>query len=432
MGALPGRLESAAKPFAAAVNALPERAREFVYTWSGRGEAIPPDKLGEVDAEDVSRWVADYYPKRRYPAVAVGSSSGALVHLCAALDIPWLPQTFLVALESNGISPDDPQKEFEWGKEHARAVLDANPNLTLHHMLDPSQDRLMSRRMSYFRLKRLRLGAAYESFLEENLEEGGAILLPECNLKWPTTKAGERHVFQFGGFGGATAEEFLHGGERVEKYLRQSGSNRLRWDPPEPDAESPEAEWGFEPELREDIERFAREKGYKVRRVSFDEPDHLSPLVADLHRWWYGRRGMSADRLLAESFVLMDPLLALRAGLVPFWTSFNTESSADLLESYLDGAETYDEIRLMLFSHGVDSIGLAPMERWKSILQKAGKKGELLGVDEKKYPKDFAAFVRYHTELKQFAGRSSPQPLTLEELDEFLAASSERYPVRWE
>ena len=39
---------------------------------------------------------------------------------------------------------------------------------------------------------------------------------------------------------------------------------------------------------------------------------------------------------------------------------FDMESSADFLEHYLGGAAPYDHIRLMLFSHGVDSVGLAP------------------------------------------------------------------------
>jgi hypothetical protein len=32
----------------------------------------------------------------RYQAAVIGSSSGALVHLCAALAVPFLPQTVLV------------------------------------------------------------------------------------------------------------------------------------------------------------------------------------------------------------------------------------------------------------------------------------------------------------------------------------------------
>ena len=51
--------------------------------------------------------------------------------------------------------------------------MQANPDLQLHHMHDANQDRLMVQRMTYFRIKRLRLGEAYERFLEECLAPGG-------------------------------------------------------------------------------------------------------------------------------------------------------------------------------------------------------------------------------------------------------------------
>src|SRR5215208_5729567 len=289
IGSMPRSVEPLMKALVAVVNGLPRRVREEVYTWSGRSEAVPPKRLEQVRAEDISRWVVSHYPRRRYPAAVIGSSNGALVHLCAALGIPWLPQTFLIPVRRN-MDPDEPVQELEWGRGAARSLLAVNPELELHQMFDPNQDRLMARRMAYFRVKRLRLGKTYEQFLEENLEEGATLLVAECGLKWPTTQVGERHVFQFGALGGARPDEFLHGSERVEDYLAGYGSHRKRWNPPEPDGERPEAEWGFEPILREDIERFAREKGYRMRRVVFEEPEDLSPLVAELYRRWYEER----------------------------------------------------------------------------------------------------------------------------------------------
>ena len=431
-GAVSPSIEPLMKPLVAAVNALPRRVREEVYTWSGRSEAVPPKKLGQVRAEDVSRWVVSHYPRRRYPATVIGSSNGALVHLCAALGIPWLPQTFLVPVRRSGVHPDEPAEELEWGREPARTLLAANRELELHHMFDPNQDRLMARRMAYFRVKRQRLGKMYERFLEENLSEGATLFVAECGLKWPTTRVGERHVFQFGALGGATPEEFLRGGEQVEDYLARYGSHRRRWDPPEPDDERPEAEWGFEPALREDVERFARERGYRVRRIVYDQPEDVSPLVADLYRQWYEERGLPANRLLAESFILMEPWWTLRTGSVPFWMVFNMEPSAEALERYLDGTKPYDHIHLTLFSHGVDSIGLASIERWRSILLRARKHGAFVGVDERRFPRDFAVFVRYHADLKKVPARyPMPGSLPLAWLDVFLSRMGDRYSVRW-
>jgi len=117
----------------------------------------------------------------------------------------------------------------------------------------------------------------------------------------------------------------------------------------------------------------------------------------------------------------------------PFWMVFNMEPSAEALECYLDGTDPYDHIHLMLFSHGVDSVGLAPIERWRTILRRARKRATFVGVDERRFPRDFATFVRYHADIKKIPVRyPRPGPMSLDGLDAFLEQAGDRYPVRWE
>jgi hypothetical protein len=84
---------------------------------------------------------------------------------------------------------------------------------------------------------------------------------------------------------------------------------------------------------------------------------------------------------------------------VPFWTYFPVQESADDLRAYLDRT-TYDEIDVMLFSHGVESRGLATAEAWQGLAGRALRRGRLLGVDASAFPADFPAFVRYSRELR--------------------------------
>src|SRR5438034_868266 len=133
-------------------------------------------------------------------------------------------------------------------------------------------ERLMIQRMAYFRVKQLRLGMTYQHFILQNLQPGGTLFIVECGLKWPTTKLGERHIFQFGALGGATSDEYHHGGPRVEEYLRRYHSPRTRWDAPAPDDDRPEAEWGFEPTLRDGIDRFARQRVYRTHTDRYVAP----------------------------------------------------------------------------------------------------------------------------------------------------------------
>src|SRR5712692_8090186 len=402
LGAMPRSRAPLMKLVASVVNRLPKPLQEQVYIWSGWLEAVSQRKLGVVSGEEVADWMAGLYPRRQYPAVVVGSSNGAAVHLWAALGIPWLPQTFLVPVARSGVRPDEPREEIRWAEPHAELVLGRNPDLELHHMHDPVQDRLMVQRMSYFRFKRRTLGPAYERFLRECLKPGGTIIVMECGLPWPTTRRGDRYVFQFGALGGSNAEEMMHGGERVEAYLRRHKSDRIRWEPPPPNGTSPEAEWGFAPALGEDVERFARLHGYRVERV-------------------------------VDSFILMEPYWTTRTRSVPFWMVFNTEGSFGALDDYLRQARPFDELLITLFSHGVDSIGLVPIEKWRSLFSRALQHADFIGVDEAAYPRDFGVFVRYHFDfLRKISSRhATPPALTLQELSEFLKQSRDRYQVAW-
>ena len=226
LGVIPKWGAPGMKVVGAAVNALPKFAQEWVYIISGAMEALPARRVHEAKTDRIAQWLVDLYPRRKYPAVMIGSSDGALVHLCAALGIPWLPQTCLVPLRRSGVHPDEPMQDLEWAREPARIFIEENPDVQLHHLFDPSQDRLMIQRMSYFRYKRLRLGAAYERFLEDVLEPDGTIWIVDCALKWPVTRLGERHVFQFGAVGGATIDEYFNGGPRVQQYLARYRSDQ--------------------------------------------------------------------------------------------------------------------------------------------------------------------------------------------------------------
>lgn len=431
LGVMPEWSVPGMKVVASLVDALPKFAQECVYIVSGASEALPARRIREAKTDHIAQWLVDLYPRRKYPAVMIGSSDGALVHLCALLGIPWLPQTCLVPVRRHGVHPDEPCAELEWARAPARAFLQENPDVVLHQLCDPSQDRLMIQQMSYFRFKRLRLGEAYERFLADVLAPGGTVFIVDCALRWPVTRLDERHVFQFGAVGGPTLDEYFNGGPRVEAYLARYRSPHARWEPPAANDQAPEAEWGFERTLAEDIARVARQHDWQVRTLRFAAPEVLSPLVADLYAWWNARRGIKERRLLVESFIVMEPYWTMRTGAIPFWMVFNMEPSARALEHYLDASAAFDDIGIMLFSHGVDSVGLASIDRWQSLLRRAN--GALIGVDPRAYPRDFGVFVRYHYALrKRFRARyPMPPSLTFPELDDFLAARGDRYSVAW-
>jgi hypothetical protein len=411
-------------PLLRLVSTLPPSMAESVYRLGGWFEAISPKRLAEVDAHDISAWLASVYPRRRYPAVAVGSSNGAALHLCAALGIPWLPQTLLMQLRRT-IDVDDTQADLEWGAAHAPELLAANPDIELHHMGDPNQDRLMLPRTAYFRLKRRRLGEPERRFLRGVLEPGGTILVVECTKKWPSVRVDDRHWYQLGGSGGLGADEYLHGGPRVEAFLDERGSARRAWPLSQRTEPAAEAEWGFSDALLDDLVELGAEGRHRVCRIVFCEPEELSGPVADLSRDWYARLGRPAARLVAPCFFLVEPTWTLRTSSVPFWTSFSVEPAARALEAYLDRSPPFDEIYATLFQHGVESIGIADVARWQSLLERARVRSGFLGFSPQRFPRDFTAFVRFHRDLERVAPHFPlPPRLPLQDALHALAATN--------
>jgi hypothetical protein len=324
-----------------------------------------------ADVEALSAWVTGTYPERRHPAVMLGSSCGAAVHLCAALGIPWLPQTFLVA----------------------------------------------ARR----RVRRRALGRDYARFLSERVHRGGTVYVLECGR------------------------------------------------PPPSDETAPEAEWAYEPAWDGDIEAVARDRHLRVRRIRFDEPEQLSPLVADLHRWWYRQRRMGASRLLVASSHLLDPHLALRTGSVPYWMRADTPASAEALDRFLDGKgmapaggresgpvrrtaagsglrphpgrepgpgdvdAPFDEIFVLLSPLGDHGEGRAAIERLQSIVSRAPVRGDILAAGEAHRRGGLAAVTAYGAAVRRLvpAQYPLPGPLAEADLDRFLDRFGDRYPVGW-
>lgn len=416
------------------IDLVPPRSREALYTWAACAAAYPPEQLDRVRAADISAWVAGHFPRdRRCSAVLLGSPNGAAVHLAAALRAPYLPQTFLIPVLQRGGHCDDVVARAEGAIPGGRRLLANNPHLQIHQLHDPMNDRPQLARMDYFRVKHLRLEPAYEALVEDTLEPGGALIVVECRQTWPTTRLQERHLFQMGGVGALSVEEYLEGSDRVARFLEERGSHRREWEPPEPDGTNPESEWGFEPAWNEDLERLARRGDYRTIRLVFDDIGHLSPLVADLYAWWYRRRGLSDRRLLAECFFLLDPWWSLATGSVPYWMPFNTTRSTQGLERYLDEREPFDHIGLMLLSNAVAATGSGrAVEESRALLARARIEGSFLGWNPDRHPLDMAVMARYRPALEGWTSERPPmpEPLDVEEVAQFVRATRDPL-VHW-
>jgi hypothetical protein len=403
------------------VNYLPRRAREWVYSMGGMTEAVSRREVGKLNFNHIAEWITGLLPRRSYPGVFIGSSNGALVHLAAALAIPWLPQTFLCPVRDALSDPDDARAAFARGRDVVETIERVEPRVAVHHMHDPNQDRLMLKTMSYFRLKYRELPLAYRNFLARCVPRGGTVYVDRCTKRWPVTRTSERSIFQFGAMGGLEPDDYFRNDERVRDYLARYGIARPRWDPPEPNDTAPEAEWGFDPTLLDSIHALARDCGWRVVTLDFENPEALSWLTAAVYRAWYRELGFDPRRLLVDSFVLLDPYRTIRLRAVPFWLLFCVDRSASALREFLELGPPFDQIGLMLFSHGTEGVGVVGIETWRRLITRAQRNGCFLGVDESRYPRDFATFIRFHRALEKLGlPFELPPPLTLAKFEALL------------
>jgi hypothetical protein len=384
---------------------LPWSLVRRVYTRVGASEGLDPDRLGDVDLAAVAQWLADGHPRRRYPAAFVGSSNGALAHLAAAAQVPWLPGTVLVPVARTG-DPQRPVDALRFGERVAPRLLDRNPDVVLHHMHDPVQDELMVARMTYFRTKWRTLPAAYARFLER-LAPGAPVVLVEDGSTWPVVRVGERHVFQTG----------AQGGVEPDGYLRRPHT-------PRPDDAAPEAEWGADPGFGTAVADWCAAHDHPLVRLRYTGPQAPAHAVAVVLRDWYRNRGEPGDRLLVPSFVLGDPWRTIGAAAVPFWTFFAVQPALRALDAHLAAVPPYRAVDVLLFQHGVESAGIATPDEWLATASRHGATARLLALDPRRFPHDVASLGRYGTALAALPRAVRPwSPLDVDDALDGLAGA---------
>jgi hypothetical protein len=381
-----------------AASKLPWAVLRGIYTRIGASEGIDPSRLGDVDMAAVAAAFADRYPKRRWPAVLIGSTNGALVHLAAAMQVPWLPDTVLVPVAHAG-DADRPDLALEFGREVAPPLLERNHDIALHHMHDQLQDALMAEQMAYFRLKWQQLPDAYAAFVKDQLAPGGIVVVINDTSTWPVSRIGPRHVFQDGGRGGSPPRGYL-----------------ARPHAPIPDEEAPESEWGLDQRFRDDVRRWSGAGGYHFAEISYSGPQAPAAAVATVMRRWYRDAGEPANRLVVPSFILGDPWQTICTASVPFWTHFAVRPALEALDEYLARAEPYEEVHVFLFEHGVRSPGIAGPEDFAAVVRRHGATPHLDGLDARRFPHDIGTLSRYGPAFERLPRASRPwSPLLVED-----------------
>ncbi len=399
------------KTLLTAMGALPQSVARFVISRFESISGLNPKVMDDFSLDGMVRArLKDYAGVTGpFPAILVGAAlSGAVTYLSLALGGPFLPQAFVVSLK-RGSYTGDVRVYMQRSLDMALRIAEDNPGLMTIQHYDPVHDGWMTRFINHLRFKLLDLPSAYGEFIHANLEPGGALVYLDSGASWLRYRLGPRSVFQVGGWGGISTEEFLEGSERIRDYARQAGLKTTQWKLEDyPLERGPESEWGSEPGLAEALELFCHSNGYRFVRIRLPHPNDFPRLAFAVAKSLVEKEGRPPSGVLVEMFTQFDATASRLAGLLPLWLVFNTPDSLEFLK---DMRAQFPEDKPIFFSPLATfsmTPDLVPWKEWESAL--AGMHWTNIGTRPSHYPADARALVKWVEPLRDWV-RKNQMPI---------------------
>lgn len=336
-----------------------------------------------------------------FPSIILGSAlGGATAHLSLAAGGPFLPQAFVLTLRG-GSYDGNITTYFERSANLAQNLAQKNPGiLTIQHF-DPVHDEWMTRFVNHLRFKLLKLPKEYAAFIQENLLPGGDVLYLDCGAKWLRYRIAENSVFQIGGWGDLTPEEYIEGSSRLDRYLQQQKLKHGPWKlSGYPIEEGSESEWGSEPGLEEDLRNFCHQKGYKFIKISLPQPHDFSTLAFRTINQLIHKTGQKPAGVLIEMFSQFDTYAVIAGGLLPLWLVFNTIDSLEYLKRMLPEFPIDKPIFFSPLATFTQTPDLVPWSDWEETLRDLPWRN--IGTRPSHYPADPMTVINWTTPLREW------------------------------
>ena len=420
----PQHITPTEKRFAQMARHLPEWAIKKAVARAVRQRALEPDLARFVKTEGLARQVIAHYQHVQnrvgYPALIIGAPNGGVAYLAALLDTPFLPSHFLLSFADHS-DPDDIATYHSRGAQLIDTILNANPDLLAVNHYDPIHDRFLVEEVNHIRLKLLELPEAYQKFIQNHLAPGGTIFYVDNRYTWHQYRVNDRHMFQVGGLGGFSDEEYIEGSEVISAWLaEQNSEHRGGWQLAGYDLEiARESEWGGLPEFREAVKHFATEMGYQFKAINGEHPEDFSALAYTAFLWERRLHDVKPNGILVECFSQINPTAALRSAFLPLWMPFNTQDSLDYFTRMTPYLPKDLPVGISLLPGFTKTPDLPAAQAWQEAGEKIGPV-RWIGVNPDRYPMDISAIFDYAPDLQQWVQefpRQSPRPrLSPEEL----------------
>lgn len=390
---------------------------------------LPPACLDQFSIDSlINERLKDYDQlEGEYPALVIGAGvGGAAAYLSISLNAPFLPQSFVISLRK-GSYYGNAKEYLNRSIKPALEIAKNDPRIMTIQHFDPVHDGWLTKFVNHLRFKLIDLPDLYKKFIRSRLKKGGSIVFLNSDARWLRYRLGERSVFQIGGWGDISAEEFLTGSERLESFAKKNHLRESHWNLNNlnfPLENGPESEWGCENGLSEKIENFCDEEGYKFVLINLQHPNDFSRLALLASSLMIEKDGNVPAGSQIECFSQFDCTSAFRSSLLPLWLVFNTIDSAKYLQSmmkFLPAGKPVFFSPLSTFSITPD---IAEWDMWEEIL---GKNFINFGARKSHYPSDPWALLHWNEPLRNWVNNNQQPVLSRLSADELFSLYKTMY-----
>lgn len=385
------------------VGLFPGKVAEWLIPRVNSSKSINPINIDNLKTRDlVQGRINDYCQlERKFPAVTLGiGMGGTTAHLALALGGPFLPQAFVLTLQG-GTETGNVNDYFSLGKKLAEKVTNNNSDLMSIQHYDPVHDGWLVKRVNHLRLKLIALPEEYKTFLREKLIPGGDIVYLEGQASWMRFRTGRNNVFQVGGWGDISPDEFIHGSPRLTKFAKQEKLRFSNWFlDGYPLEEGPESEWGSENGLGEALKDFCDQEGFKFLKISYKDPNCFSKLAFNAKKQILEDAGLEPEGIVIETFSQFSTMID-QTTLLPLWLIFNTKDSLRFLNEMTDEFP----LDLPVFFSGLSTFSrtpdIVPFPEWMQALKHYSVINS--GARESHYPSDAHALLDWEKPIRKWA-----------------------------
>jgi hypothetical protein len=394
------------------IGAFPQSFARFAISRFQSSAGLSPDCLKDFSLDDLIQARLDDYSRlgERRPAITVGAAlGGATTYTALALGGLFLPQTFIITMKQ-GSFYGDVEEYLNRSLEAARRIAGEDPRLMTIQHYDPIHDGWLTRFINHVRFKLVDLPEQYADFIRKHVEPGGTVVFLEGGASWLRYRVGERSVFQVGGWGDISAEEFLEASPRIEAFAKETGLKYSDWRLTQyPLERGPESEWGTEPGLAEALDKFCTGEGFRFVRIPLPHPNDFSRLAFSAASKLLEKEGRPPAGVSVECFSQFDSTSARMGGLLPLWLIFNTKDSARYLKE-MAGKIPRDK---PVFFSALSTFSLAPdRASWEDWMDALGGRDFInTGTRKSHYPADARALVKWQDPLRAWVLQHK-QPIT--------------------